>query len=159
MANKRRKVVDEDYEDYEDVMKKYNIEIPSHYTNQRKLILRIIDLINNKVQDEDERLCLEHILFTLPTTCDVCDIYKAVYDDFIFCEDCEKAVCGHCLVSIYCDNICKCPDCYRLSILETYQSFVENGLKYKLENLTTLLWLPVDIWKIVFHYTYKTNYL
>ena len=156
MANKRLKVVNEGYED---VIQKYNIEIPSHVTNQRTLILRIIDLINNKVQDEYERLYLENIMLSLPTTCNVCNIYKAAYGDFICCQDCEKSVCNYCLVAIYCDNIYKCPDCYRSSVLETYQSFVENGLKYKLENLTTLLWLPVDIWKIVFHYTYKTTNL
>ena len=118
--------------------------------------------------------------------CEVCNLFTGQGSLFEICEKCHKITCRKCYIRfllkdcvitgsdrqyiltlqremVYSD--CnrylhtKCIDCYLSFFKNKYQTKLNKGWRARLNNLTNLIWLPVDIWKIIFHYTYRTNHI
>ena len=166
MANKRRKVdssriIIDIIQRYGYLLKEYNIQVDTNSINQLHVVRKINDIINNDTDDYDYYLL--ELRDDLPVICELCHICTAEFRYMRRCWDCDRYVCDNCLMihdgaSMYGDyRYALCAECDYMSFTRRYRNYSEHGWKPRLENLTSLLWLPVDLWNIIFHYTYKTN--
>lgn len=159
---KRRKVVNEDVPleritGYECVFEEYEIEEnPNNPTNGLALIKKIKRLICSRVNCYSHVTTLQRILKDIVMTCESCQIYTNMYSKFYYCESCCTLNCEQCSMILRSDEFSdQCVTCFEF-FDELYQSKVRNGWRKRLTTLTSLNYLPVELWKIVFHFTYDT---
>ena len=168
MANKRRKVVngfkfDNIVNDYGQVLEKYNLRIDTNNINQLPLVRKINNMLCTREYIHDYELI--KLMYDLPITCQLCNMFTTKYVKARPCRYCKKLLCKDCAVIDDSHYMCayggttliECVECHFMHCAREYAYYVANGWRGKFSNLTTLDYLPVDLWRIVFDYTYKTN--
>lgn len=91
-------------------------------------------------------------------TCSACELVKGLSYHLVYCPFCETHVCSYCYIDMYDDSVeSKCIECLTNYIDQSTKNYRTKSFSMKLQNLLGFVYLPKDLWRIVFDYTYCTN--